>query len=54
MRRKTLSNALRNLSISKENLNKAFEEAGIDPRRRGETLSIEEFAKLSDKIKAYQ
>lgn len=54
MRRKTLSNALRNLSISKENLNKAFEEAGIDPKRRGETLSIEEFAKLSDKIKAYE
>lgn len=54
MRRKTLSNALKNVGLSKENLNKAFEEAGIDPRRRGETLSIEEFAKLSDKIKAYQ
>jgi 16S rRNA A1518/A1519 N6-dimethyltransferase RsmA/KsgA/DIM1 with predicted DNA glycosylase/AP lyase activity len=25
--------------------------AGIDPKRRGETLSIEEFAKLSDEIK---
>ncbi|NLM34454.1 MAG: 16S rRNA (adenine(1518)-N(6)/adenine(1519)-N(6))-dimethyltransferase RsmA [Clostridiales bacterium] len=54
MRRKTLSNSLKNLSISKENLYKAFEEAGIDPKRRGETLSIEEFAKLSDKIKAYE
>jgi 16S rRNA (adenine1518-N6/adenine1519-N6)-dimethyltransferase len=28
----------------------AFNDAGIDPKRRGETLSIEEFAKLSDSI----
>lgn len=50
MRRKTLSNSLRNIGLDKENLNKAFENAGIDPRRRGETLSIEEFGKLSDSI----
>ncbi|NLZ47523.1 MAG: 16S rRNA (adenine(1518)-N(6)/adenine(1519)-N(6))-dimethyltransferase RsmA [Clostridiales bacterium] len=54
MRRKTLSNALKNISIGKEKLMKAFEEASIDPKRRGETLSIEEFAKLSNKIKAYE
>lgn len=54
MRRKTLSNALKNIGLSKENLYKAFEEAGIDHQRRGETLSIEEFAKLADKIKAYE
>jgi 16S rRNA (adenine1518-N6/adenine1519-N6)-dimethyltransferase len=52
MRRKTLSNSLKNMKIDKEKLQKAFEEAGIDPIRRGETLSIEEFAKLSDCIKA--
>lgn len=50
MRRKTLSNALKNINISKEGLIKAFEMTDIDPRRRGETLSIEEFAKLSNCI----
>ncbi|MGE5626761.1 MAG: 16S rRNA (adenine(1518)-N(6)/adenine(1519)-N(6))-dimethyltransferase RsmA [Solirubrobacterales bacterium] len=50
MRRKTLSNSLKNLGLTKENLNLAFENAGIDPKRRGETLSIEEFGKLSDCI----
>lgn len=50
MRRKTLSNALKNVGLSKEDLNKAFENAGIDSRRRGETLSLEEFAKLTDSI----
>lgn len=50
MRRKTLSNSLKNLGLAKENLILAFENAGIDPKRRGETLSIEEFGKLSDCI----
>ncbi|MDP4090001.1 MAG: 16S rRNA (adenine(1518)-N(6)/adenine(1519)-N(6))-dimethyltransferase RsmA [Bacillota bacterium] len=54
MRRKTLSNAVKNSKLSKENLMKAFEMAGINPQRRGETLSIEEFAELSDKIKELQ
>lgn len=54
MRRKTLSNAVKSGKLSKENLLKAFEEAGIDPQRRGETLSIEEFAMLSDRIKELQ
>jgi len=51
MRRKTLSNSLKNLKIDKEKLQKAFDDAGIDPIRRGETLSIDEFAKLADCIK---
>jgi 16S rRNA (adenine1518-N6/adenine1519-N6)-dimethyltransferase len=51
MRRKTLSNSLKNLKIDKEKLQKAFEDSGIDPKRRGETLSIEEFAKLAECIK---
>lgn len=50
MRRKTISNALKNIGISKENLNVAFEKSSIDPKRRGETLSLEEFGKLSDSI----
>jgi 16S rRNA (adenine1518-N6/adenine1519-N6)-dimethyltransferase len=42
-RRKTLRNALSRLADAR-----AFEAAGIDPGRRGETLSVEEFARLSD------
>ena len=50
MRRKTLWNGTKFLGMNKEVLEKAYEEAGIDPKRRGETLSLEEFAALSDKI----
>ena len=31
-------------------LEEAFEKAGVNPKRRGETLSIEEFAALADAI----
>ena len=54
MRRKTLRNGVKNIGLSKENLELAFKEANIDPKRRGETLSIEEFGVLSDKINKYQ
>lgn len=54
MRRKTLWNGVKNIGVDKENLKKAFEEAEIDPKRRGETLSLEEFARLSDKIYEYK
>ncbi|MFL0195611.1 16S rRNA (adenine(1518)-N(6)/adenine(1519)-N(6))-dimethyltransferase RsmA [Clostridium sp. WILCCON 0269] len=50
MRRKTLWNALKTLKFSKEYMEIAFSKAGIDPKRRGETLSIEEFGTLSDCI----
>lgn len=50
MRRKTLSNALKSLKLPKEVLDNAFENSNIDSRRRGETLSIEEFAVLSNHI----
>lgn len=50
MRRKTLWNGIKNIGLSKEKLELAFEKADIDPKRRGETLSIEEFAVLADKI----
>lgn len=42
-RRKTLRNALRALAGQS-----AFEAAGIDPVRRGETLSVDEFISLAD------
>lgn len=48
-RRKTLMNCISNaFPIPKSELEVRFEKAGIDPRRRGETLSIEEFARLAD------
>lgn len=50
MRRKTLFNALKNLKLDKEMMLKAFEKAEIDPGRRGETLSLQEFAILADCI----
>lgn len=50
MRRKTLWNTMKNMGLDKEALEKAFEDAEIDPKRRGETLSIEEFGKLADAI----
>ena len=46
MRRKTLHNALRALGDAGR-AERALSEAGIDPARRGETLSVEEFARLT-------
>lgn len=50
MRRKTLWNALKNLKVESVKMETAFKNAGIDPMRRGETLSIEEFCALSNEI----
>ena len=50
MRRKTLWNALKSLKVDSASMENAFNDAEIDSKRRGETLSIEEFAKLSDSI----
>ena len=50
-RRKTLLNCLAaNFAKSKSELTDILESIGIDPRRRGETLSLDEFAKLSDAL----
>lgn len=50
-RRKTLLNSLTGvMGKTKEEISKALTEAGIDPIRRAETLSIEEFASLSNII----
>ena len=50
MRRKTLWNAAKAFGLSKEKLEEAFEKSGIDPKRRAETLSIQEFSDLADCI----
>lgn len=50
MRRKTMWNAVKFLGMKKEEIEKAFELSGIDQKRRGETLSLNEFALLSDNI----
>lgn len=46
-RRKTLSNSLKGLG---EDIRDVMLSAGIDPIRRPETLSLEEFARLSDAL----
>lgn len=50
MRRKTLWNASKALKVNKEQLEEAFAKSGIDPKRRAETLTLQEFATLSDCI----
>ncbi|GIM29032.1 ribosomal RNA small subunit methyltransferase A [Clostridium polyendosporum] len=50
MRRKTLWNATKGFNLSKEDLEKAFENSDIDQKRRGETLSLQEFANLANAI----
>lgn len=50
-RRKTLSNGIKNfggLSYSREQVEQALEACGMDKNIRGEKLSLEEFAQLSD------
>lgn len=50
-RRKTMVNAVANyegLTISKETIAKALEEAGLSATIRGEALNLEQFANLSD------
>ena len=47
-RRKTLANALKHSDLLlPEDLEKRLEEIGIDPRRRPETLSVQEFVALA-------
>ena len=48
LRRKMLSNALKNMGISSQQCAQWLELAGIDGKRRGETLSLENFAALTN------
>ena len=52
-RRKTLANCMKNLSrtsLGKEEIAVVLADAGIEPVRRAETLSIEEFGALADSV----
>lgn len=51
-RRKTILNNLTSHfgKASKPDVEAALEKAGVDPKRRGETLSLEEFAQLADAL----
>lgn len=50
-RRKTLLNSLGGLGfLTKDQIKEALQDANIDAKRRGETLSIDEFANLSNEI----
>lgn len=50
-RRKTLLNSISSMgNLAKDQVKEALDEAGIDPKRRGETLSLDEFAILSNVI----
>ena len=54
-RRKTLQNGLNNsqeLSFTKEQIAEAIEKMGLPPSVRGEALTLEQFAKLSDLLAA--
>lgn len=51
MRRKTLINNLKQLGYSSEVIEGAMDEAGIDLKRRGETLDLKEFAALSSALR---
>ena len=50
-RRKTLSNSLQTIrGTSKETIIASLNAAGIEPTRRAETLTLEEFGKLSNEV----
>ena len=55
-RRKTLVNSLYNqcgLGISKEELSEVLKELGFNEKVRGEALSLEDFAKLTERLKSF-
>jgi 16S rRNA (adenine1518-N6/adenine1519-N6)-dimethyltransferase len=49
-RRKTLSNSLKTMGIAAEEIKKAIDDAAIDGTRRGETLTLQEFAVIADNL----
>lgn len=49
-RRKTLRNTLTGSGFSREQVEMGLEMADIDPKRRGETLTLEEFARLAESL----
>ena len=53
-RRKMLSNCLRSLGLSADQVKELMAKAGIDPKRRGESLSMEEFGRLASAWETFQ
>ena len=51
LRRKMLSNSLKNIGIKGEQVTRWLELAGVDGKRRAETLSLEDFAKLTNSFR---
>lgn len=49
-RRKTLNNAIKTAGIQPEIMAQAFKDCDIDPKRRGETLSVAEFVALANRV----
>ncbi len=49
-RRKTLTNALKGGGFDAAGISSALQQAGIDGRRRAESLSLEEFAAIADHL----
>lgn len=52
LRRKMISNSLKNMGITSEQCAKWLQLAGIDGKRRAETLSLEDFAALTNTFAA--
>lgn len=52
LRRKMLNNSLKNMGIKGEQVAKWLEMAGVDGKRRAETLSLEDFAALTNTFAA--
>lgn len=52
LRRKMLNNSLKNMGIEGEQVAKWLELAGVDGKRRAETLSLEDFAALTNTFAA--
>lgn len=53
-RRKMLSNCLKSLGLSADQVKELMAKAGIDPKRRGESLSMEEFGRLASAWETFQ
>jgi 16S rRNA (adenine1518-N6/adenine1519-N6)-dimethyltransferase len=49
-RRKTMRNALRRLGVEGGDADDLLETAGVDPSTRAETLSLQEFARIAEKL----
>lgn len=48
LRRKMISNSLKNMGIQSDQVSKWLDLAGVDGKRRAETLSLDDFAKLTN------